>query len=320
MAKLLNGFLSLSDVNPKGIAIVFAIWILPIISVELVWLQFFTPVPVFYFLAGSEAPRGMNTLTAALLITGLVATAVGAATAFFFSLTMLPVGYVLATSKAANNGPVQSGLRAFVVLLLGWGVWSIMYGMATNSSLYQDILNSLDQGLMVAGKTLLESSDLPSGHTLEFEAAIGKFREFVPHIMPGLLLVTMLNVVFCTMVIGQWLLQRTAQALSPWPPFAGWRLPEQLVTSLIVAGIFLMLPGSFFRDVGLNLMFLVVTLYFFQGLSVVNALLAKWHKPLWILIMSLVFFQIYGIIFLAVLGLADVWADFRKDGTDTANI
>jgi uncharacterized protein YybS (DUF2232 family) len=259
-------------------------------------------------------------LTGALLLTGLTAIVVGAATAFFFLVTMLPVGYVLAKSMVTKAGPAQAGFRAFIALLLGWGTWSLLYSMANHSSLYQDILISLDQGLVVAGETILNSSELPSEQALAFEAAFSKLRDLVPHIMPGLLLVTMINVVFITMVIGQWLLNRKDQALSSWPPFAEWRLPEQLVAVIIVAGIFVMLPGTILNDVGLNVIFLVGTLYFFQGLSVINALLTRWKAPFWILIVSLVFFQVYGFIFLAVLGLADVWVDFRKRRTDTNNI
>jgi uncharacterized protein YybS (DUF2232 family) len=129
----------------------------------------------------------------------------------------------------------------------------------------------------------------------------------------------MINVVFLTMVIGQWLLNRKDRALSSWPPFAEWRLPDKLVAVIIVAGVFVMLPGAILNDVGLNMIFLVGTLYFFQGLSVINALLTRWQAPFWILIVSLVFFQVYGFIFLAVLGLADVWADFRKRRIDTNN-
>ena len=320
MAKLQDGFISRLDINPTGMTIAFAVWILPIISIEFVWLQFFAPLPAFYFLVESGPARGINTLTGALLITGLTATVVGAATAFFFVLTMLPVGYVLAKSMETKAGPIQAGVRALIALLLGWGVWSLLYSMANHSSLYQDILISLDQGLMVAGETILNSSELPSEHALAFEAAFSKLRDLVPHIMPGLLLVTMINVVFMTMVIGQWLLKRKDQSLSSWPPFAEWRLPEKLVAVIIVAGIFIILPGTFLNDVGLNVIFLVGTLYFFQGLSVITALLTRWKAPFWILIVSLVFFQVYGFIFLAVLGLADVWVDFRKRRTDTNNI
>lgn len=320
MAKLQDGFFSRLDINPTGITIAFAVWILPIVSIEFVWLQFFAPLPVFYFLVESGSARGINTLSGALLLTGLTATVVGAVTAFFFLATMLPVGYVLAKCMAAKTGPIQSGLRASIALLLGWGAWSLLYGIANHSSLYQDILISLEQGLAVASETILSSSELSSEQALAFEVAFGKMRDLVPHIMPGLLLVTMINMVFTTMVIGQWLLKRKDQTLSTWPPFADWRLPEQLVAVIIVAGIFVMLPGTILNDVGLNVIFLTGTLYFFQGLAVFTALLTKWKAPFWILIVSLVFFQVYGFIFLAVLGLTDVWVDFKNRGSDANNV
>jgi uncharacterized protein YybS (DUF2232 family) len=54
--------------------------------------------------------------------------------------------------------------------------------------------------------------------------------------------------------------------------------------------------------------------YFFQGLAIVASLLNKWSVPMLIrvLIYALIFIQTYGIIILSFLGLADVWADFRK--------
>jgi uncharacterized protein YybS (DUF2232 family) len=319
MAKLQDGLISRPDINPIGITITFAVWILPIISIEFVWLQFFAPLPVFYFLVESGTARGVNTLSAALLITGLTATIAGEATAFFFSVTMLPVGYVLAGCLAAKVDPLQAGLRSFIALLLGWGMWSGLYSMINHASLYQDIATSLDQGIIVAGKAILDSSKLPSEHALAFEDAMSKLRNMVPHIMPGLLLVTILNVVFLNIVPGQWLLKRRIPSLSPWPPFSEWRLPEPLVIAIVVSGIFLILPGGFLNDVGLNVVFLVGTLYFFQGLSVITALMNKRKIPFWVLILGLVFFQGYGVISLAVLGLADVWVDFRKRGTVTDN-
>jgi uncharacterized protein YybS (DUF2232 family) len=316
MTRLQDGLISRLDINPADMTIAFAVWILPIISIEFMWLQFFTPLPVFYFLVKSGAARGINTLAAALLLTGLTATLVGDVTGFFFSVTMLPVGFVLAAKRA----PARAGLRAFIALLLGWGAWSLLYTLTNHASLYHDILISLDQGLVAAGKAIVDSSELPGEHALIFENAIGKLRDLIPHILPGLLMLTMINVVYVTMVTGQWLLRKKGRDLSPWPPFAEWRLPEQLVAAVVAAGFFLLLPDGFLNDVGLNLILLVGILYFFQGLSVITALLARWKAPLWILIFTLVFFQVYGIIFLAVLGLADVWVDFRKSRTTADNI
>lgn len=298
--------------------IALAVWILPIVSIEFVWLQFFAPLPVFYYLVKSETGRGINTLAAALLLTGVVATATGAATAFFFTATMLPSGYMLAKAAAEKNDPVQAGLKSLIALLLGWGLWMGLYGIFYHANLYQEILNSLDQGLLAAGKTFMETSDLPAEHALALEATISRLRSLVPHILPGLLLTTMLHTVFFNMVFGLWLLKRITSRTLGWPPFTTWRLPDRLVAAVIISGLLMMLPDGALKDLGLNLIFLVGTLYLFQGLAVLGFLLNKWRvpTPLRVLIFLLIAFQAYGIIILAVGGLADVWADFRKEKTD----
>lgn len=319
MTKLQDGIIARLKIDPAGVGIAFTVWILPIVSVEFAWLQFFTPLPVFYYLMETGRGRAINTLAAALLITGITATAFGAATGFFFLVTLMPAGYILAASIAAGRSPLRSGLGAAIALLVSWGGWSLIYNISNHASLYQDILTTLDQGMIAAGKAVLESSELPVEQALVFETAIERLRILIPRIMPGLLLTTMLNVVFLNMLIGQWLLKKKNPALSSWPPFAEWRLPEQLVGLIIAAGVFLLVPGGLLNAIGFNLILLASTLYFFQGLAVITGLLTGWNVSLWILFLCLIFFQIYGIIFLAVLGLADVWIDFRKKQIEADN-
>jgi uncharacterized protein YybS (DUF2232 family) len=183
-----------------------------------------------------------------------------------------------------------------------------------SSGLYQDILHSLDLGLVEVGKSLQANADLTPEQGLEVEATISKLRELLPRLMPGLLLVTMLNTVFLNMVAGKWLLGRKAPALSPWPPLAEWRLPEPLVLLVILAGFCLLLPVALLKTVGLNLMLVCGTVYFFQGIAIMASFLARWAvpPPFRVLIYVLVLIQAYGVVMLAVIGLIDVWADLRK--------
>jgi uncharacterized protein YybS (DUF2232 family) len=197
----------------------------------------------------------------------------------------------------------------------------LLYGFINSASLYQDILSSLDQGLIDAGKTFNESSDLPTEQALALEIAVEKLRNLIPRIMPGLLMATLLNTVFFNMVLGRYLLNKKGKGTAPWPPFPDWRLPEKLVAIVIISGIFMLMPGGFLQSIGFNLALLAGTLYLFQGLAVLTTLLNKWQVPLSlrILIFLLVFLQAFGIIILAVLGLADVWVDFRKDRNEPGN-
>ena len=311
-----GGYIPRLNINPGALLITLAVWIMPIASLEFMWLQFFAPLPVFNYLVKSEQGQIINTLAAALLLAGIIATAAGAATAFFFTATMLPAGYMLARAATGNTNPVHAGFKALIALLFGWGLWMMLYGMINHVNLYQEILKSFDQGLLAASKTFMETSDLPAEHALALETLISRLRTLIPHIMPGLLLTTMLNTVFFNMILGSWLLKKSGSRTADWPPFTSWRLPERLVSAVIIAGVLMLLPGGAFKDIGLNLAILVGTMYLFQGLAVLGFLLDKWKVPgpLRILIFLLIALQAYGIIILVVFGLADVWADFRKEG------
>lgn len=321
MADPAGGSIARLNINPGALLITLAVWILPIVSLELMWLQFFAPLPVFYYLVKLNRGQFINTLSGALLLAGITAMAAGGATAFFFTATMLPAGYLLAKAVADGTDPVWAGFKALIALLLGWSLWMMLYGMIYHANLYQEILKSLDLGLAAAGKTFMESSDLPAEHVLALETTISRLRDLVPHILPGLLLTTMLYTVFFNMISGLWLLKKSSTCDLGWPPFTTWRLPDKLVATVIIAGILMLLPDGIFKDIGLNLIILVGTIYLFQGLAVLGFLLDKWQvaTPLRILIFLLIVFQAYGIIILVVFGLADVWANFRKEKTGDIN-
>ncbi len=314
MADRQGSFFSSIDINVPGTAVAASIWTFPVIIPGFLWLQFFSPLPVFYYLYDSGYTKGVNTLAAALLITGLVALATGTVTAMIFSLVMLPAGYSMARSAAIGGSPVRTGLNGLITLLIGWFLWSVLYGMTNQVSLYHEILTSVDESLAAASQVILSSSELSAEHTDQLQQTFNQLREMLPGIMPGLLVTTMLNLIFCNLLSGQWLLRRFSGHDLAWPPFREWRLPDPLISAVIVAGILIMVPTALFRVFGLNLLFAAGTLYLFQGLSVLAALLHKWSVPtaLKALIYMLILFQAYGVIMLAFLGIADIWVDFGK--------
>jgi len=81
-----------------------------------------------------------------------------------------------------------------------------------------------------------------------------------------------------------------------------------------LAGITLLVPDERLNTLGLNVGLVLLVLYLSQGLAIVSSMMQKWSLPLAVraITYSLLFLQIYGIGFIAALGLADVWIDFRK--------
>ena len=317
MDKEPDSFLKKLDLSPTGAVVTVLTWTLPAVTPLFLGLQILAPLPVFYYLLESGRTRGINTISVALLVSGLVMFLAGQLGGFIFTLSMLPVGVILAReAQKKEHSPVRSGFKACLILLLCWLLWSLFYGMTQTGStgMYRDILHSLDTGLVEVGKSLKTDTQLSPEQGLQVEATISRLRKFLPRIMPGLLLITMFNTVFLNMVAGKWLLGRKKAGLAPWPPLTEWKLPEPLVLLVILAGFSLLLPVALLKTVGLNLLLVCGTVYFFQGVAILASFLARWSvpTPLRALIYILVLIQAYGVAMLAIVGLIDVWADLRK--------
>lgn len=277
-------------------------------------LQIFAPLPAFYYLAVLGLRRGLTTLAAALLLSGIVSILLGQVGPLMVTLLMLPTGLVMGREVLnKKSSPALAGFKALLVLLLLWLLWSLFYGQSA-SGVYKGIVTSLDAGLVEVGETLKGSTQLEPEQALEVETTIARMRGLLPRVMPALLFITMLNTVFFNMVAGQYLLRRKDAGLVSWPPFAAWRLPEPLVAMVILAGFCLLLPLPIVKDAGLNLLLVAGTLYFFQGLALLTSLLNRWSVPglLRVLIFLLLLIQAYGLVLLAAAGLVDVWTDLRR--------
>jgi uncharacterized protein YybS (DUF2232 family) len=312
-----NVFSDRLNVNVVAIAVAAATWALPVVSPVFMGLQIFAPLPACYFLVELGTRRGFTTLTVALLISGIISFMIGQTGVFMFTTLMLPAGLSLGRDLLRMQAsPVRAGFKSLLVLLSVWLLWALVSGINRPSStgIYNDILTSLDAGLIEVGQTLKGNTSLEPEQALEVEAAITRLQGLLPRVMPGLLFVTLLNAIFFNMVVGQYFLRRRNAELVPWPPFAAWRLPEPVVALVIVAGFCLLIPMPLVNDIGLNLLLVAGTLYFFQGLALLASLLNRWSVPslLRALIFLLLLIQAYGIVLLAAVGLIDVWANFRS--------
>jgi uncharacterized protein YybS (DUF2232 family) len=167
---------------------------------------------------------------------------------------------------------------------------------------------------MAAFENYKLSAKLPAATLLEIEAAFTELRLLVPRIFPGMLLMTVICTVWANLLAGDWLLKRKRQNLSTWDDFRNWRLPEPLVWGVIIAGLLVFLTDNILSSISLNILMVLGLIYFFQGLAVMTFLFGKWAVPLplKLFLYALLLVQAYGMLLLAVLGLADVWLDFRK--------
>lgn len=99
-----------------------------------------------------------------------------------------------------------------------------------------------------------------------------------------------------------------------------WRAPERLVWLLIAAGGLMILFDGFWFWAGANLLLVLSLVYFFQGLAVLAFWLGKKNAPriLRVGIYLLVAVEIFLALLVALVGLFDLWFNFRRLGREPA--
>ncbi|NOX25676.1 MAG: DUF2232 domain-containing protein, partial [Deltaproteobacteria bacterium] len=157
-----------------------------------------------------------------------------------------------------------------------------------------------------------KAPDFPAKSKPELRAVFTRMRHMVPKVFPGALVISAVFTIWLNMLLINSLLKRSQ--IQAWEEFQFWRLPDFLVWLLIGAILLLFGPSGFLPVLGINIVLALSALYFFQGLAVVTSLFGRWSipRPIKFLIFFVITIQAYGIVLLAILGVADTWISFRK--------
>lgn len=112
------------------------------------------------------------------------------------------------------------------------------------------------------------------------------------------------------------LLQRLAKHhyRVPGVPFYQWKAPDFLVWALIAAGFALMLKDSALKTLALNVLVILLPVYFFQGMAIIaHYLRRKAVAPVFRPLVYVLIFVLNPLpMFVTAMGVFDIWFDFRK--------
>jgi hypothetical protein len=133
-------------------------------------------------------------------------------------------------------------------------------------------------------------------------------------IFPGLMIIGTLLVAWANFMFARVLLIRSGLQNLFRGDLKTWRAPELLVWVVVFSGFSLILPLGAISTLGLNSLLVLGLIYFFQGMSIIVYWLDKKKAPplLRLFIYVVIALQQYLALIIAVLGLFDMWFDFRK--------
>ena len=270
------------------------------------WLQGITPLIVFYCIAAHGSGKGLALITKAFFIATGLALLWGSLNSLFFSMALVPLGFSLAYSAQTRIKIEKAALHGTLALCIGYiGFWLLTL-VLTRTNAYQLLVE--------AYVTLGKSEGLPNEVIQNLEYLFQRIISYIPLVLPGILLTTIICQVWLNLGLGCFLFRRSRPELIPWPELRDWKMSDQLVWGLIGSTVALFMPTQGIQVIGFNLLMIFAVLYLFQGFAVIAYLLNKWHIPFGFraLIYILFLVQGYGLLVIAVVGLSDVWADYRK--------
>ncbi len=277
------------------------------------WIHTLLPLLVFYYLVKYGTNRGKKYILFGCVLACAAGLIFQIVEQLLFSLTLIPTGFMLADSVKREEAPHIAGIKGALALIGTWIIATSILSLGMEHHPYTLLVNSLAQGMDEALVYYKANSTVSADTLYLLQQTFEQMKIWIPKVLPGILICMTLLVTWLTMVGGNRLLFRKT-GVRPWAEYRYWVLPEKLIWLVIASAVLVMVPTEPGRTLGLNLLLISGLLYCFQGTAIMIFYFYKWSVPVLLrtIIYLILFFQSFGAIFLAVIGVADVWFDIRK--------
>lgn len=151
-----------------------------------------------------------------------------------------------------------------------------------------------------------------SADSRELADAVESMTKFMRLVYPGMLvLVSGVLLLGLTVLLN---LTRRDFYQIPGPAFAEWKAPEQLVWLLIASGFMVALLTGGIRTVALNMLVVLLPVYFVQGLAVIDCFFRRKALSPALRVFGYMVVTLVNPLpmFVTGIGVFDLWIDFRK--------
>ncbi len=271
-------------------------------------LNFLVPVPLAYAsMRRGLGVGGLGALLACLAMLGLGGLTAMLAFAMQFALPAVVIAALLRRGIFWDRGVLVGTGGLLALAAVGLWFYSNSAGLDIGSLVEQYIQGEVNTALSLAGQ-----GNLTADQTAEFRTVVEQMGRFLHRTFPAwVALVTGLM-----MVLQVFFLQRLSRGhyQIAGREFSRWKAPDLLIWPLIVTGFGTVFGSGPAQMVSLNILVVLLPIYFLQGLAVVSYFFSRKGIPLVL--------RGFGYLLIAVLnplpiivtgiGVFDLWADFRK--------
>lgn len=278
------------------------------------------PLPVVYFFGKLGRLPGLLILAASLFIVELVIRSIAGESGEIFLFFMLGFIGVAIYEGLRKNLTIEKTVLFAVAL-------SALFAVAL--LLYQSFLLGKMPWAVVSAyiaKSFRESMELSAQMGAQSEQiALMKSNveiivRYLLYLFPALSLIGIAFMVWLNILIGRVFFLINGMTYPDFGELTRWKAPDGIVWLLIASGAAVLIPSVLGLKspgtviTGMNILMVVLFVYFLQGLAIVEFFFKTRQVPrlLRFLFYFIIMIQQYLLLVLSVAGIFDLWVDFRK--------
>lgn len=255
-------------------------------------------------------------LLASLVVVAVVWQQAGMIHALLYVLQFGGASLLLPLLMRRGVGWFQAVMVCLLLTVIAMTVATVGYSLKQNIPI-GTMVNGYINTEVDKAKQVYEQADLPTAQVRELLEVLDSTALFFKQAYIGLSSLAIGVVLAATVVLLCWFAR--GRYVVPGVVFHQLRLPELLIWFLIVAGFGLLLKVAIVQQVSLNMLTLLLPLYFLQGVAVMSFFLRK--KGFSTVSQAFAYVLVLVInplpVVVTAIGVFDMWFDFRKPRVKT---
>lgn len=271
----------------------------------------FIPLPVLFYRSKLGRKSGVVIFAATIAVIVLALRNVSIDLIFFAELLFL--GFMLSELFYLNLSVEKTVVYTSCAVLATSGIGLMIYGNMEGAGIYALASEYVAINLKLA-MDLYKSMGVSEENIRMISDSMDQIQYVFVRIIPALIIASTLFVSWTSLLISKRVLVKKNLFYPDFGSLNLWKAPEHLVWVVIVSSLMLLFPDKTIKVTGINILLVLMVIYFFQGIAIVSFYFEKKQLPqtLKIFLYSLIALQ--HIMFLLVIGLGffDVWLNVRK--------
>ncbi len=272
-----------------------------------------TPLPILYFCFRLGNIQGLAALAVAFLLASGILNLLGRP-AHIPVFMIIGVTGILLSEILKRRYSIEKTFTIASLMLFFCGIGFLMYhalqaGVAPWRAVEMYIEATIKDNLALYAQMNISEDQMSMLRENRAEIA-----RFFTELFPGLTLSGALITVWLNVLAGRALFRRDIGRFPDFGDLTQWKAPEKFVWLLIASGSMTLAPIEVLDTIGINVLIVCCLIYLFQGLAIAAFFFREKQVPIIFrgLFYMLIAVQQYLIIFIIVIGLFDLWIDFRK--------